>query len=59
MKKIPFDQLVMELLAQDNPNPDQKPCPVCGGVTNIRISLSDVEQCAFCFLRTQDEGQVQ
>ena len=51
MKKIPLDQLVMELLTQDNPNPDIQPCPVCGGLTNITIRLNDVEQCAFCFLQ--------
>lgn len=56
-KKIPLDQLVMELLAQDNPNPDVKPCPVCGGRTNITIRLNDVEQCAWCYLRGQ--GSVQ
>jgi hypothetical protein len=56
-KKIPFDQLVMELLAQDNPNPDTKPCPTCGGVTNITIRLKDDEQCAWCHLR--GEGNVQ
>jgi len=56
-KKIPFDQLIMDLLAQENPNPDKKPCPVCGGVTNITIRLNDDEQCAWCYLR--GEGNVQ
>jgi hypothetical protein len=46
------------LLAQDNPNPDIQPCPVCGGATNITIRLKDVEQCAFCFLQ-KDAGVVQ
>jgi hypothetical protein len=55
-KKIPFDQLVMELLAQDNPNPDTKPCPTCGGRTNITIRLKDVEQCAYCFLKGDNKA---